>query len=122
MSIVAKIAVPFVVCPNIEESRRHAVGKSSALKKTQVTFTRKKVNKASKKLFNELLFASGMTEARTIIGASNACSGGFGVLTNFSRISFSIHKYEPCNAPQTTKVQDAPCQSPPNNIVIIKFI
>ena len=32
----------------------------------------------------------------------------------------STPSYVPCSAPQTTNVQAAPCQRPPNNIVIIK--
>ncbi len=122
ISIVAKSAAPFVVWPNIDESILHAVGKSSALKKTHVTLTRKKVNMASKKLLNPVLFPSeGAIDAWTITVASTVCSGGFGLLTNFSRSNFSTHKYVPCNAPHTTNVQDAPCQRPPNNMVIIKL-
>ncbi len=61
---------------------------------------------ASKKLLNAVLFPSeGAIEAWTTTAASTVCSGGFGLLTNFSRINFSTHKNVPCNAPHTTKVQ-----------------
>lgn len=42
--------------PNIDSNNLHAVGKSAALKKTQVTFTRKKVNRASVKLDEVTVF------------------------------------------------------------------
>ena len=32
-----------------------------------------------------------------------------------------IAKYEPCNNPQTTKFQAAPCHKPPKNITISRF-
>ena|SRR5688500_4068543 len=64
ISIVGKRAAPFVVWPNIDESILQAVGKSSALKKTQVTLTRKKVNMASKKLLKAVpLPSEGAIEA-----------------------------------------------------------
>ena len=46
-SVVSKAAPP-CTCPDIDPSSRQACGKSPALKKTQVTSTRKKVNKAYK--------------------------------------------------------------------------
>src|SRR5688500_9300126 len=77
ISMVGKSAAPFVVCPNIDESIRHAVGKSSALKKTHVTLTRKKVNNAPKKLLKApLLPRAGAIEACTTTGTSKVSSGG----------------------------------------------
>ena len=45
-----KSTAPLGTCENIEVSIRHAEVKSGDLKNTQVTFTRKKVNKARRKL------------------------------------------------------------------------
>src|SRR5687767_12329044 len=96
MSIVGRIARPLSVWPNIEDNNRHAAVKSAARKKTHVTFTRKNVKSANKKLFTELFFVSAAPiDAWTIIGVSIAETGGFGLLAIFSRINFSTHRYVP---------------------------
>src|SRR5260370_40719696 len=41
--------------------------------------------------------------------------------SNKMRQMRSITRYEPCNKPQTTNVQAAPCQSPPRNMTKTKF-
>src|SRR5258705_11635385 len=92
--------------------------KSVARKNTQVTFIKKNVNRARKKLLSVLVFTkAGIMEA---LSMTISVAILFGLLISFSFINLSAQRYIPCNAPQTTNVHEAPCHSPPSSMVIIR--
>ncbi len=51
---VERTGAPLFTAPNIEPSMLHALLKSVALKNTQVTFIKKKVNRANKKFAGQI--------------------------------------------------------------------
>ena len=83
---------PLCVAPNIAASMRQADVKSGALKKTHVTFTKKKVNSAYIKLDDGSVFKNlGAAIPRRARGASFStlvcsCNFGFTSCINFSTI------------------------------------
>src|SRR4051812_3054711 len=90
ISIVANTGMLLSACLNMEVSMRHAVVKSAARKNTHVTFTRKNVNSASKKLRIFLLTEMrGRKDARC---NSISAVAGFGLAVNFSLISLSAQR------------------------------
>src|SRR5690554_4108308 len=98
-------------CENI----RWAWAKVSARKKTQQAQTKWNVATTPRSRPQEKPGAGG--------------AGRRGALGSFARARrarqswniFVTARAAPCRPPQTTKVQDAPCQRPPRSIVIIRF-
>src|ERR1700738_2094339 len=124
LSVSSRVA-PLCTRPNMEESILPAEGKSGDLKNTQVTLTRKKVNSAMIKLGDHIFLRNLGAAIPCIATGSAYCSTNTGSGLKRRRkswINFSTHKYRPCKAPQTTKVQEAPCHKPPSSIVIMRFI
>src|SRR5688572_2078242 len=101
MARVVNKGDPFSPAPNMEVSNRHAVVKSCARKNTQVTFTRKKVNKASMNRFTFLLpKKAGAKEDLCITGSVTTTvtvpsSAPEVLFFSFGLMSLSTQRYNP---------------------------
>jgi hypothetical protein len=98
---VVSTGAPVRSIPSMLLNMRDAVPKSRARKITHVMLTKKYVNSAS------AIFAGSVRQIARCPSRPVR--------------KRSALKYNPCNPPQTTNVQAAPCQSPPRSIVVIRL-
>ena len=99
MSMVGSTGAPLLTLVNMDVSNRHAVPKSGDLKNTQVTFTRKKVNRAIKKFCAVFVRKNaGANEAEVVTTCTvstagiNSGTGETSVGSLLARNNRSMHK------------------------------
>src|ERR1700704_1978693 len=92
ISIVVSKGAPPGTLENMDLNNSHALPKVGARKNTQVTFTRKNVNRANRKLVNVLLCNAGVAAPCTTTGSATNPAGTRDGVLRISRIAFSTHK------------------------------
>src|SRR6185312_3793478 len=108
-------------CPNMDASISPAPPKVAERKNTQVIQIMKNVNRAYKNPAGFLPVTPGNIDALATVGVTEPSTSAPGAFILLPLAAFSIHKYTPCNPPQATNVQLAPCHKPPISIVIMRL-